>query len=163
MTAQEKPTTLMDIGDIFSVVLYDYRGNKTSHYKVVGFYEPGFSRTTWSYNVIKCTKTGKEFKARNGYSASIDKALVVPAFIPTVDRQVNYRIVKRATTIGEKANIENGLITGGIRRRLDYLKARIENDKKELGKLEVNLANLENEEYLQGWKLYSEKKGTQEK
>ena len=71
--------------------------------------------------------------------------------------------MKRATTIGEKANIENGIATGRIRRRLDYLKARIENDKKELGKLEVNLANLENEEYLQGWKLYSEKKGTQEK
>ena len=44
--------------------------------------------------------------------------------------------------IGEKANIETGIATGRIRRRLDYLKARIENDKKELGKLEVNLANL---------------------
>ena len=84
-----------------------------------------------------------EYKRNNGYSCDIDKTL--PNKPITVDRehQVDYNIVKRNTVVGVKANLEPGLATGQIKRRRDYLTARISRDKKELQELTQELAALE--------------------
>ena len=132
--------TLLQPGDIFSVDHYDYRGNKRVYWKVTAIRQ--YNETS-SYSVIKCSKTGKEYKRNIGYSCDIDKTLPNKPVTVNRDHQVDYNIVKRNTVVGVKANLEPGLATGKIKRRLDYLTARIETDKRELQKLTQELAALE--------------------
>ena len=132
---------LLNPGDIFSIDSYDYRGNKKRVYwKVTDIRQ---YKETSSYQVVKCSKTGKEYKDRNGFSTTIDKILLNEPIAISRDNRVDFNIVKRNTVVGVKANLEPGLATGKIKRRRDYLVARIETDKRELQKLPQELAALE--------------------
>jgi len=55
-------------GTIFSIEDFRYKG----FYKITGVFPPDnfLHRDGDGYNVIKCTKTGKEFSGRNGFDAS---------------------------------------------------------------------------------------------
>jgi len=137
-----KTTTqpLLKPGDIFSVDHYDYRGNKRVYWKVTAIRQ--YNETS-SYSVIKCSKTGKEYKRMIGYSCDIDKTLPNKPMTVSRDHQVDYNIVKRNTAVGVKADIDHGLKVGKLKRRLGYLQARMESDKAEVYQVLGKLANLE--------------------
>lgn len=141
-------TPLLNVGDIFSrEIRFGYKPNKTEYWKVTGYRKPQkrgwMASTVWSYKVIKCSKNGKEYKETNGFSCAIDESLPNAPTTPTREHQADYNIVKRGTTVGEKANLDHGLQVGKTKRRIDYLVARIENDKAEVERLRNKLVELE--------------------
>jgi len=120
---------LLKKGDVFSRIVKKFPlGEKTfitQYWKVTD--EPRKSwinRDGYSYPVVRCSKTGKEYKDKNGFCTSIDAKLNDP--------ECNeYQYIGNFEP-GKKANIDNGIKTGKIKRRISYLIGRITSDTKEL-------------------------------
>jgi hypothetical protein len=90
------------------------------YWKITGAAYPAFG--FYSYPVISCSKTGKEYKSRNGFSAR---------FVMNYHRAGFTR--KAEST--EKANITEGNRTGAQKRRIAFLTDRIARDTAELAQL----------------------------
>jgi hypothetical protein len=108
------------LGDIF----YNSTEAKRVYYKIVKIVlaNPNlpwsfFNKTT--YNVIKCSKTGKEFEARNGFEANI------------IDNDPKYCVIgnapvgEKASTINKYVGRDKRLLKSYIEQR-DYLNKQIE-------------------------------------
>lgn len=107
--------------------------HKKSFYKILKYYE---NPNHWSmyrrkgYEVVKCTKTGKEFQRYDHFSAEY------------VEEKFNNNegfFVKKNKEKCKTDNINNGI----NKRRVTYLKNHINKYKKELENLEKELENLE--------------------
>jgi hypothetical protein len=107
----------MSIGDVFKK---EYSGE---YWKVTGYNFPNRFNELGGYQVIKCSKTGKEFKEINGFSLAIDNYIGIEG--------ASYTIIQRATQVGIKADT-NGIETGKLKRRAQYLQRKIESYQKEL-------------------------------
>jgi len=123
--------TLLNVGDIFSKQSM-YEGPLT-YWKVTSVDEKGWQHL-WTYHVIRCvircTKTGKEFKDVNGFSTDIDRFF-------TGKEDARFAIVKRATEVGTKADIDKGIESGKVKRRIQYLENKIDKYNKELERLKL--------------------------
>lgn len=115
----------LNVGDVFCE---QYPGLPAHYWKVTRFYT-SFNNQT-SYSVIRCTKNGKEFKDHNGFLTSIDTLFHQSQF-----DGLPFTLIKRATPVGLKANIDQGISSGKRLRRIQYLENRIANDTKELNQL----------------------------
>jgi hypothetical protein len=83
-----------------------------------------------TYRVIRCSKTGKEFKDVNGFSTDIDRFF-------TGKEDASFTIVKQATEVGTKADIDKGIESGKVKRRIQYLENKIDKYNKELERLKL--------------------------
>ncbi|MCK9155364.1 MAG: hypothetical protein M0P12_04525 [Paludibacteraceae bacterium] len=109
----------LPIGTVLSID--SYKG----YWKIIGV--PFENIRRWvSYPVKKCSKTGKEFRETSGFS------------FDAIHRNLENGTTKIITSVGvgTKADIDNGILEGKKKRRIQYLKARIENMQKELASLE---------------------------
>lgn len=77
-------------------------------------------------SVKKCSKTGKLYKYSNGFEVTALEA----AF--KGEKYNSFEIIRRGGGTPEKANIENGIESGKIKRRIRFLENRIIHDNKEL-------------------------------
>jgi hypothetical protein len=123
--------TLLNVGDIFSK--QSMHGGPLTYWKVTSVDEKGWQHL-WTYHVIRCTKTGKEFKDVNGFSTDIDRYF-------RQEKGSEFNIVKRATEVGTKANIDKGIESGKVKRRIQYLENKIDRYSKELERLKLGLSN----------------------
>jgi len=123
---------LLSVGDVFSRVEKNWNKITIHYWKVTFIYNPeSFPHN--SYHVIRCSKTGKEFRDRNGFSISyIDKAIQNP--------NSDIKLITKSE-VGTKANIDNGVDTARMKRRVTFLQARIQKDTKELEGLLTTLSN----------------------
>ena len=102
-------------------VLEIAKDGKVQYWKILGCYSKG-NKTYESYQVIRCSKTGKEFRETNGFQTSwIDNAVAVG----------DIKVMTNSAA-GTKADIDDGIESGKKKRRISYLQARIESDTKEL-------------------------------
>ena len=98
-------------------MIFEYNG---SCWKIIGFSQAHqFGTIYCNYQVIKCNKLGKEFKAKNSFAASFVES----------DKCKKWMAVKN-----EKANTK-GVESGIRKRRISFLKAEIEAMTKELEQL----------------------------
>ena len=97
----------------------------SGYWKIMG--EPiAYPDRVFIYPCKKCSKTGKEFRYTNGFNCSwIHKGL----------KDGTVKIIT-SSNVGTKADIDSGIVDGKKKRRIQYLKARIENMQKELARLE---------------------------
>jgi hypothetical protein len=116
----------LSTGNIFSITNEELTKKITQYWKITSIIEK-------SYRVIRCSKTGKEFKDINGFQIS---------FIDNAIDNLNSN-VKLITTsqIGLKANIDNGIQSGKNKRRINFLKHRISKDQLELKQLSIGTTN----------------------
>lgn len=96
------------------------------HYWKITDVHDAFGRL--SYGVVRCSKTGKEYRDTNGFGVdALDAALDMPNN-------------PKAGLVGvddgrEKADIEGGVEEGNRKRRIRFLRQRIEDDGEELRRL----------------------------
>ena len=104
-------------------------GTKISNWKITGISSSNPSGYV-SYSVLRCSKTGKEFREDNGFGAE------------WVDEDIEngtggeFKVVG-TSPVGVKADLDTGIKAGVRARRIQFLKIRIESDKNELRKLEA--------------------------
>lgn len=102
--------TPIQIGSVFK--------SASSYWKIIG----GVTKSGMlgeTYPVIKCSKTGKEFRELNRFGRSyVENRVIIGIFL------------------GEKADIDDGVESGIKKRRIQYLKKKIESFTKELKELE---------------------------
>jgi hypothetical protein len=105
---------LLNIGDVFRV---QFKGESPTCWKVTGFRKPGSLFYDGGYQVIRCSRTGKEFKQVNGFSTNIDQ------YLDKTDSP--YSIVAKGTPVGLKASTE-GKESGKLQRRLNHCAATVD-------------------------------------
>ena len=157
-TKQSQPNyqPYLNEGDVFLQVFNDWGKVKRTYWKVTGHRPPDgtngkrswMANPYWSYKVVKCNKNGKEFKHSNGFTCTIDDDLQggVPHYADIMRGCSSYSVVKRGVAVGLKANIDHGLLVGKLKRRCDYLVARMASDQKEYNDLCYKLLELEHPE-----------------
>jgi len=122
------------VGDVISMIYKDYNKSIQQYWKVERIGQSFISQGD-SYYVRRCTKTGKEFRDHNGFDAKwIDKALQNP--------NSNIKLVLKATIVGVKADLDNGILIGKMKRRVSFLQNRIALDTKELAELMLKLQSV---------------------
>lgn len=126
---------LLTVGSIFGVKYESNNKSGINYWKVTSI---RLDPCNWpSYKVIRCTKTGKEFKDVNGFSCNIDRYLEQP--------NADYAIVKLGGPVGTKVDFgpaDRGLKMGAMKRRVKFLQARIDCDTKELADLMLKLQSV---------------------
>jgi len=121
----------LSVGDIFSVLCNRWNQTTVLKYWKVTEIGKSFWDNGLTYQVILCSKTGKEFRNTTGFSTTIDQKFGAP--------DSRYTIVKQGGTVGDKANIDQGILTGKTKRRLQYLRARVAKDTAEIQRIEEQL------------------------
>ena len=98
------------------------------YWKITGTHG-GRSQDWTSYSVIRCSKTGKEFRFpdKNGFNVQ---------WVYTGIKTGIIRIVTQSD-VGTKANIDQGIVDGVRKRRIEYLRKSIEEMQSELERLEA--------------------------
>ena len=103
-------------------VIFFIQGTKKGYWKILSTRIDGFFRLAETYyNVIKCSKTGKEYRMTTGFRAE---------WIHECIEDLRIKVIT-VSPIGIKADIEEGV----RKRRIQHLEARIMNDTVELSKL----------------------------
>jgi len=126
---------MLTVGSIFSVKYEGYHHSGIKYWKVTSIGTD--SCNIPFYNVIRCTKTGKEFLEVNSFSCIIDNYFGKPESI--------YNIVKLNGPVGNKVDFgpnERGLKIGAMKRRISFLQNRIDKDTKELAELMLKLQSV---------------------
>ena len=113
-----------------------YKG-KTVYWKIIGekyntFGSSSYYNERFSYPVIKCSKNGKEYSSRSGFSSNLIDAIIQEKFHD--DGYSKFSLVKTGTNIGVKAKTV-GKEIGIKKRRITYLENRIQRDTNELLRL----------------------------
>lgn len=122
----------LSVGDIFSVQYTNWNQTSTlEHWKVTAINK--IWNDDFKYQVIRCSKTGKEFRKTNSFSTNIDKHFGVP-----LDGW-SYNIVKQGSTVGDKANIDSGIESGKLQRRLNHCAAKADAYIKEIHSIREKL------------------------
>jgi hypothetical protein len=116
----------LPIGTVFSKTVI-----KTKYWKITGNPRSSFSKEYYVYPVVRCTKTGKEFKETNGFDVNA-----------VHENKDTFKIIG-IVSIGTKANIDNGNKIGAMKRRIDYLNARILRDRDKIKSIECDLFQLD--------------------
>jgi hypothetical protein len=114
---------------IGSVLRISHNG-MVKHWKVTGV--PRVFLGSPSYPVVKCTKLGSEYRITNGWCARF-----IDTEIAKSDGAVK---LERIVPVGMKANLDGGIESGKKKRRIAFLKAKIEQYQKELKELEAGHA-----------------------
>ena len=110
-------------------VLKMLRNGKSEHWKITESRASIIAQDRFSYQCIRCSPTGKEFRDMNGFGEQ---------WVSDEVSKGNIRILMNSA-VGVKANIDEGIESGVKKRRIEYLKQSIAAMTSELARLEFGV------------------------